>query len=325
MSRPRDRIPCVFNLQATSYLRVRVSQCTMRTRRWGRWLPWRILSVRRVIPLAPKLFPISSFLHATHLKCLVARASPESPKRLWEPDDEFLLHWCCSNRSVDSADWWEANRSALHRRIWDQDWPYDTERSRYSGCCDSGSPWRLGRSFECLQQRWDCLERRKTLVLRCRSMCWISCRHPEDKQEAIEPLPPTPIALLLRRITWSLAQFPDCRASKRRRTFRSVIRLSEYQFQHWRPHWRSSETNSLKYPASITSPRSWIHFLFVIVATMVEPFIRSHIPNDGERHRNETDDTDCPLSDTMSCFQHPTNHCDCVEILPEQHDWWVNY
>lgn len=73
-------------------------------------------------------------------------------------------------------------------------------------------------------------ERGSVILIRCRSMCWISRKHPEDKQTAIEPLPPTPIALLLRRIIRSLAQLPDCNASKRRLTFRSVIRLSKIHF-----------------------------------------------------------------------------------------------
>ena len=67
-------------------------------------------------------------------------------------------------------------------------------------------------------------------------MCWISRKHPEDKQTAMDPLPPTPIALLLKRMIRSLAQLPDCNASNRRRTFRSVIRLSNNHFDPSFPH-----------------------------------------------------------------------------------------
>ena len=123
-----------------------------------------------------------------------------------------------------------------------------------------------------------------------------------------EPLPPTPIALLLRRIIRSLAQLPDCNASKRRLTFRSVIRLSKIHFYSPFSHWRSRETSSLKYPASITKPRSWIHFRFVIVATIIESFVHFHIPDDEETHRNETDDTNHQQFDTMSYVRHSTSH-----------------
>lgn len=156
-------------------------------------------------------------------------------------------------------------------------------------------------------------------------MCWISRKHPEDKQTAIEPLPPTPIALLLRRIIRSLAQLPDCNASKRRRTFRSVIRLSTIHFYSSFSHWRSREISSLKYPASITNPRSWIHFRFVIVATIIELFIHFYIPSDEETHRNETDDTNCQQFDTMSYVRHSTSHWNYMKILPELHGWWGNY
>lgn len=126
---------------------------------------------------------------------------------------------------------------------------------------------------------------------------------PRERQVARDPQPPTLMALLLSRRVWSLEQLPDWRASQRRRTLRSVMRLStDEASEPWR-HCRSSVMSSLRYPASITTHRSRTDLVFVIVATRLDTETQGDTRDGGVRDRVERDGRDCPPFDTESCVR----------------------